>query len=156
MIDHDDLELRLATTLAPMQLAIAVFSLGASSFVPNAKFTIIDELLFTLASFCIFSAALLIDSALDKHSLDFSKRLSFLSGGYVSFCLVVAVLGASVPLLYEAKKAGSNPFGWHISFIPFIGAGLSVFLKMMTFRDRNAYTVCMIIFCAWTIYVLGQ
>src|SRR4051794_20807342 len=151
MVERDDLELRLATTLSPMLLTIAVFALSATAAIPNSSQTIVDELLSMLAAICIFAAALLIDSALDKLQLDLGERVGFLGNGYLTFSFVVGVMTAFVPILYEAKKA-PGAFGWSTGFVPFLGAGISVFLKMMSNKDRGAWTVAMLIFFCWSFY----
>ena len=156
MENSDDLQLRLATTLAPMLLTVATFALGAASFVTNPENTLVDELLSLLSSFCVFSSALLIDSALDKQSLNFVTRLTFLNGGYVCFCIVVGAMTTIIPILYEARRSGAGVFGWHKSFILFIAAGASVFLKMMTHKDRQGWTVSMFIFYVLSIYAIAK
>jgi hypothetical protein len=152
MVDRDDLELRLATTLSPMLLTIAVFALSATAAITDSSKTIVDELLSMLAAICIFAAALLVDSALDKLKLDLAERVNFLGRGYLAFCFVVGVMTAFVPILYEAKKAGSGAFGWSISFVPFFGAGISVFSKMMSHKDGGWWTVAMLGFFCWSFY----
>lgn len=154
MTEKEELELRLATTLSPMLLTVAIFSLTATSAISNAPSSIVDELLSVLASFCIFSAALLIDSALDKLSLSFFDRLTFLGGGYLLFCIAVGAMTAIVPIFYEAKKLGLGSFGWQSTFIPFIAAGLFVLLKLMTFKDKSAFTVAIILSYFASAYVL--
>ena len=53
MIVRDDLEVRLATTLAPTLLAVAVFSLTALGLVKDPAGTFTDEFLSILAGmFC--------------------------------------------------------------------------------------------------------
>lgn len=153
MIDRDDLEVRLAMTLAPMLVTVATFSLAAANAftVPG---NIVDELLSVLAAFCIFASALLTDSALDKESLSFRDRLTFLGGGYFCFCLVVGVMTAFTPLLYEARRTTAGAFIWDKSFILFFAAGTSVFLKMMTHKDHQWWTVSMFIFYVLSIYAV--
>jgi len=155
MTDLEDLQLRLATTLAPMLLTVATFALGAASIVPSPSNTIIDEMLSVVAAFSIFSAALLVDSALDKQKISSLDRLSFLGGGYVCFCGVVAAMTAAVPILYEARCT-TAPFGWHVSFVAYLGAGASVFLKLMTYQDKNVFTFGMFVFYVFSIYALGH
>jgi hypothetical protein len=157
-IDRDELALRLATTLAPMLLGVAVFALTAASLVPTPTGTITDELLSLLAAFCIFSAALLIDSSLDNLQITTIERCTFLNGGYVCFCLVVGSLTAAVPILYSAVQSQfqHEAFGPNRNFLFFGGAGLCVFLKMMTYHDRfNVFFLGMLFFYIWSIYVLA-
>jgi hypothetical protein len=145
MADKEDLELRLVTTLAPMLLTIAVFALSATAAITDASKTIVDELLSSLAAICIFAAALLVDSALDKWELGVRQRIYFLGNGYLAFCFVVGIMTAFVPILYEAKNAGSYAFGWwDLRFFVFGGAGIAVFSKMMINKDRGAWMAVML------------
>ena len=156
MVDRDDLELRLATTLAPMLLTLAVFALGGVTVIAAPDKTIVDELLSLLAAFCIFAAALLVDSALDKIAINWIDRLRFLGGGYLCFCLVVGAMTTMTPILYEfeTKRIGLANFTWEANDIPFALAGASVFLKMISYRDRQVWTALMIVFYSFSIWVL--
>jgi hypothetical protein len=160
-ISKEELELRLATTLAPMLLTVAIFSLSSMTLVSKPAMTWVDELLSLIAAFSIFAAALIIDFALDHQQLSSEERLKFLGGGYLFFCIVVGIMTAAVFILYSAVQVQSvegKPvaFGWQKSFIPFFGAGISVSLKMMWFRDRNIFFFAMLIFYSFSIYALAS
>ena len=60
MITKDELEFRLATTLAPMLVTVAVFSLGAVSLVKDPGCTFTDEFLSIIAGLSIFAAAVIV------------------------------------------------------------------------------------------------
>jgi hypothetical protein len=153
----EELEIRMATTLAPMLLTVSVFALSAASLVAKPQATIVDELLDVLAAFSIFAAALLVDSTLDKLSLSFTDRLRFLGGGFFAFSFVVGTMTTFVPILYLAKNHGNSAFGWEPRFIIFLFAGGSVFLKMMTLQeDKHIALAGMFLFFPLTIYLLAS
>jgi hypothetical protein len=153
----EELEIRMATTLAPMLLTVSVFALSAASLVAKPQATIVDELLDVLAAFSIFAAALLVDSTLDKLSLSFTDRLRFLGGGFFAFSSVVATMTTFVPILYLAKTHGNSAFGWDPRFIIFFFAGASVFLKMMTLQeDKHIALAGMFLFFPLSIYLLAS
>lgn len=153
--DRDDLEFRLATTLAPMLLTVAVFCLTAANIVAKPASTVVDEMLSGVAAFCIFAAALLIDFILDKLRIETIDRLSFLNFGYISFCFAVMLMTVAVPTLYLAKQAGESGFTpGVVSIMYFTGAGLCVFGKMMVLDDKNAFVVGMVIFYILSVTAL--
>jgi hypothetical protein len=154
MTDAEELELRLATTLSPMLLTVAIFSLGAMTAIQVPKTTIIDELLAFLASFCILSAAALVDAALDRLALTFKNRIFYLGGGYLLFCLVVSAMMVITPMLYEFKRFSSGQYGFHKSELIFFGGGACVLGKLMSYRDRQAWLVAIGVFYVFAIYVL--
>jgi hypothetical protein len=150
--DRDDLEFRLATTLAPMLLTVVVFCLTAVNIVTKPASTIVDEMLSLIAAFCIFAAALLVDFILDKLKIATTDRVSFLNYGYISFCVVVMLTTITVPTLYLAKQSGDSIFSPSIvSMLYFTGAGLCVFGKMMVLYDKNTFVVGMVIFYTLSI-----
>jgi hypothetical protein len=155
MTDRVDLEVRFATTLAPVLLALAVFSLSTMTLVKAPGCTFTDEFLAILAGVCIFASAVIIDSALDSAQIDGLERLSFLQFGYLLFCIVVGSLTTAVFVLYAAKQADAagQPYRWEASTILFAFAGISVVGKMMWFRDRNAFVISMFLFYALSVYV---
>lgn len=153
MTERDDQEFRLALALAPMLFTIATFSLAAAATFTQKEKTIADELLSLLAGFSIFAAALLADSALDKLKIPFNERLTFLGGGYISFCVVMSFMTAFVPILYEARQS-TGEFIFDRSFIYFIAAGLCVFGKMMTHQDKKFFTYAMVFFFLLSIHDL--
>ncbi len=133
-IDLDELELRLATTLAPMLLTVSIFSLTLVGITQKPDTTILDEVLCLLSLFCILSAALVADSALDKANLDFLNRTRFLGGGYVLFCIVAGVMSFVVPLLYIAKNPPSTELaGWY--YIIYAATATSVSTKLMQNKE---------------------
>lgn len=144
----DDLELRLITTLAPMLFAVAVFALGASAAIPGPPNPRFDGMLSILAAFCIFSTALIVDSALDKVTLDFEKRLHFLGNGYLAFCVVNGIMTLIVPSLYVTKEVGF--YGLDRHFIAFCLAGISVFFKMMIREDNGFWAAAMLVTFLWS------
>jgi hypothetical protein len=68
----------------------------------------------------------------------------------------VGAMTAIVPILYEAKKYSTRIVGWDPSFFIFAGAGISVFLKMMTLRDRNVWLACMLLFYVISFFLLAK
>jgi hypothetical protein len=156
MIDRDDLDVRLATALAPMLLAAAVFSLTALSLIPKPDATFTDEFLAALAALCIFGTALVVDSALDTAKVTERARVTLLGGGYLLFCIAVGALTTAVPIIYATKQADAagEAYAWQSSIIYFIGAGAAVSLKLMWFRDRNAFLILMILFYALSVHAL--
>jgi hypothetical protein len=79
-----------------MLLTVAVLSLAGMGLAPTHR-TITD------GSSCVpggvLAAAIVTDSALDKLSLDWIARLTFLGGGYLCFCVVVAGMTFIIPSL---------------------------------------------------------
>jgi len=157
MIDRDDLEVRLATALAPMLLAAAVFSLTALSLVPKPDATFTDEFLAALAALCIFGTALVLDSALDAAKVTEKARVTLLGGGYLLFCIAVGALTTAVPIIYATKQADAAGIAyiWHLpSIMIFLGAGVSVIFKLMWFRDHNIFLMAMGFFYGLSISAL--
>src|ERR1051325_6996303 len=120
MVDQDELELRLTTTLAPMLLAIATFSLIIVGQEQHPQVSIVDELFSCLGAICLLAAALVADSALDKQAVGLFDRVKLMGGGYLFFCLIVGMMSAAIPVLYSAKRAGAAGIMWHQSFLWFI------------------------------------
>jgi len=148
-ITTEEFKLRLTTTLAPMLVTVAVFSLGAVSLIKDPGCTFTDEFLSIFAAFCIFAAAAIVDSALDDAGITGPKeRFFFLQFGYFAFCLVLGFLTTTVGFLYVAKQADSvgQPYQWlqGINGL-FLLTGLSVIGKMMLFRDRNVLVALMFV-----------
>lgn len=140
----------LAGTLAPMLFAFAIFSLGVLNFTRTYK-VIVDEIFTLLAAFSIFAAALLVDSILDKQSLNFYERVNYLGLGYISFCIIVGMITISVPLLYLVKIRRGT-FRWRLSFLSFlsfVGAGVSVMAKMLTLTNSHLWAIFHVcLFCS--------
>lgn len=65
-VARDEIEVRLAITLAPMLLAIAIFSLTLVGSVTNPSNTIVDEVFSLLSVVCILGAATAADSVMDN------------------------------------------------------------------------------------------
>jgi len=119
MIDREDLEIRFATTLAPVLLGVAIFALGTMSVIKEPGCTFTDEFLSILAGVCIFGTAVVIDSALDTAQITAVERFTFLQFGYFLFCVVVGCLTAAVFFLYAAKQADAagHSYRWETSNI---------------------------------------
>ena len=143
------LEYSLPGTLAPMLFAFAIFSLGALNFT-RSYMVIVDEIFALLAAFCIFAAALLVDSMLDKQSVSFETRLGYLGWGYTAFCVVIGMITISIPILYLVK-ANRGKFRWRFSYISFGGAGVSVMAKMLTQTANQLTMILMSVFFAASI-----
>ncbi|MDE1963379.1 MAG: hypothetical protein KGI42_05660 [Xanthomonadaceae bacterium] len=151
MTNRDDLELRLATALAPMLLTIAIFSLTLVGNIAHPDSTHVDEVLCLLCAFCILGAATVADSALDKVGLSVRDRLFFLGGGYLFFCLAVGVVSIVIPLLYVAKAfPAADVHTWQ--YILYICTGTSVTVKLMQNKEK-AWTVGMVILFVLTMCV---
>lgn len=149
MITKDELEFRLATTLAPMLVTVAVFSLGAVSLVKDPGCTFTDEFLSIIAGLSIFAAAVIVDFALDNSNITERDRVTFPQGGYLCFCLALGFLTSTVFFLYAAKQAdlAGQAYQWSQWFnIFFVFAGLSVIGKMMWFRDSQLLVAAMGVF----------
>jgi hypothetical protein len=98
----------LATAMAPMLLAVAIFSLTLLVQTKAPKETITDELFAVLSAACLLGSATVTDSAMDSCKASFVERLTFLGGGYVLFCLAIGVISAAIPILY-AERSGATP-----------------------------------------------
>jgi hypothetical protein len=155
-VQKKEFELRLATTLAPMLLTVAIFALASLSVVRNPKLTMVDEFLALVAGIAIFASALLVDHALDTRGVDTIERITFLGFGYMFFCFVVGVMTTAVFIIYSAVQAQGQdlPFGWQKSFVPFVLAGISVGGKMMWRTDRGVFFYAMLGFYGASIYML--
>jgi hypothetical protein len=154
MIDRDELELRLATTLAPMLLTIATFSLTVMGLQQNPEKTIVDELFSFIGAACLLAAAVVADSALDKQDLGLFERMKFMGGGYLFFCLVVGAMSTAIPILYSAKRAGGDGITWHKSYLWFISVGIFVVLKLMSHKDKQVWTAAIILSYFASLYAL--
>jgi hypothetical protein len=123
-----DLELRLATTLAPMLLTVAIFSLTLVSQRPDPNATtILDELFSLLSAVCLLGSATIADSAMDKHTpLGIRRRFKFFGGGYFLFCLTVGTMSAAIPILYASTAPIAQ---WR--YILFFFTGFSAIIKLM-------------------------
>jgi hypothetical protein len=84
---------RLATAVAPMLLTIVVFALNImiNGWRVDPQLTHTNEILALIAAVSILTAAFLIDFNLDGRGLRLGDRLLMFKGGYVLFCVVVAV-----------------------------------------------------------------
>lgn len=139
----NDLELRLAPTLAPMLLTVAIFSLTLVSNIATPELTIVDEVLCLLSVACILGAAMVADSILDKADLSFFNRLEFLGGGYFLFCVVAGVISFVIPLLYVFKSHPGVPLAiWQ--YIVFGSTAISVTTKLMQ-NEEKAWTAGMFV-----------
>jgi hypothetical protein len=135
--DLGDMQKRLATGLPPMLFGVATFSATAVNVIPNPAKTLIDEFLSILAAFCVFSASILIDYALDSERKNWKERISYLGYGYFLFCCVVGFVTAFIPALYDTKR-NDNVFTFHVYYLLFGVTGLLVFIKMMSeLKDRG-------------------
>ena len=75
------------------------------------------------------------------------------SGGYLCFCVVVAGMTFLIPSLYEPKLALPGELSWHKYQLFFPLAGLCVLLKLISHRERQAWTAGMLIFYNLSVYV---
>jgi hypothetical protein len=136
--DIDDLVLRLATTLAPMLLTLAVFMLTTAGLLSERQSGgFVAELLFVAAFGSVLTAAFLIDHLLDLKRMTIGARLKYLGFGYPFFCAVVALVAATIPLLYDARRTPEVPLGWSWFHLAFIGLGVAVWSKLMTQDDKG-------------------
>lgn len=146
---QDDLELRLATTLAPMLLTVSIFSLTIVGRGESPESTITDEILCLLSALCILGAAMVADSALDRVNLSISERFKFLGGGYFLFCLAAGVLSFVIPLLYISRSFPNFSIeGWQ--YLIYLFSAVSVTSKLMQ-NEEKAWTVGMFILSATAI-----
>src|SRR5262249_53232480 len=104
-----------------------------------------------LAAGCVLAASGIIDSALDKLSLNWSERIKLLGLGYFLFCIVVAGMTFVIPLLYEAKRGKPEDlhFQWHQLW--FAGTGVCVILKLMSRKNSHIFTAGIVVlyFCSF-------
>jgi hypothetical protein len=145
MVDRDDFELRLATTLAPMLLTLGALSLAGMGLMSGHR-TMVDLPVAILAAGCIFAASGIIDSALDKLSLNWSDRLTLLGYGYALFCLVIGGMSFVIPLLYEAKRVQPENLRWQKHQWSFVLTGVCVIFKLMSRKNSSIW--------AWGIFIL--
>lgn len=149
--EKDELELRLATTLAPMLLAVSIFSLTLVERTAAPANTYVDEILSLLSTICILGATMVADSALDKVNLSYNDRFRFLGGGYLLFCVVTGVITMTIPLIYISKQCLTKPLnGWYY-FIYFIAGSLAS-LKLMNNKEK-ALTISMFAFFIFSIFM---
>lgn len=130
----NDLELRLATVLAPMLLAISIFSLTLVGNIKDPATTIVDEIFSLLSALCILGSTTVADAIMDKAGQTPTQRFSFLGGGYFLFCLAAGVMTTSLPLLYLAKKSVISIPIW--KYIIFSATGISVISKLMQHEEK--------------------
>jgi hypothetical protein len=151
---REDLELRLASTLAPMLLTVAIFSLTLVGNIATSNGTIVDEVLCLLSAACILGAAMVADSALDMADLSFANRFQFLGGGYFLFCVVAGVISFVIPLLYVFKSHnGVTLATWQYLVYGF--TALSVVFKLMQNKEKS-WTVGMFVLSAASVIVTSS
>src|SRR3954468_2950868 len=122
-MNRDQLEILLATTLAPMLFTVASLSVGAMALVTEPNKTYVDELLLALAALSVISGSFLLDGALDKLTLSFPECIHFLGYGYLCFSIVVGGLAAVIPIVYQLRSNGT--VGAPLAL--FLGAGICMF-----------------------------
>ena len=149
-MNRDELEMRLATTLAPMLFTVASLSVGAMALVTEPNKTYVDEFLLALAAFSVISVSFLLDGAMDKLALSFSERVQFLGHGYLCFSIVIGGLTIIIPIVYQLRS--SSTIG--ATFSLYIGAGVCMFGKMMTQGGNNIWLAGLVILYAISAYVL--
>ncbi|MGP9811781.1 hypothetical protein ACTZWT_09740 [Rhodopseudomonas sp. NSM] len=140
--DRERMETELATRLPPLLFTVAVFSLSILSNLESQN-TTVDEFLAIFAALCLISAALLVDSLLDKLKLTFNDRFFLLHGGYLLFS---ASVSSAIPLLavlylygsdFLSASSAENSTNLTITFAVFGATAASMFWKMMTLDIRN-------------------
>jgi drug/metabolite transporter (DMT)-like permease len=142
-IGQDDLELRLATALAPMLLAVATFALILVNSFSEPNRSIVDELLCLLSAFCLLGSATVADSIMDRYGSGDTSRFAFLGGGYFLFCLAVGTITAAIPIIYAVKINPVRPIPvWR--YIIFFATGMSAVIKLMQGKEK-AWTAIMFI-----------
>lgn len=148
-----DIELRLATALAPMLLAISIFSLTLVGNIKDPSVTIVDEIFSFLSALCILGSATVADAIMDKAGKSISQRFSFLGGGYFLFCLAAGTMTTALPLLYLAKTNSATSIEvW--KYLVFFATGFSVIIKLMLNKE-SAWTVGMFILFVGSICAIA-
>ena len=153
--DLDDFTVSLAEAMAPMLLAVAVFSLTLLRQTSNPTRTYTDEIFAVLSGVCLFGSATSADAAMDRYHLNIWKRIRFLNGGYLLFCLAIGTLTFAVPVLYAETE------GRTLSFWPYVIFGLMglvVAYKPMVDRETGGFllTALMAISYVATMWALAH
>jgi hypothetical protein len=104
-LPQDEIELRLATTVAPMLIAVGTFSLTLMANRPNPEKTYADEVFMGLGLLSITAAAFLVDFIFDHLQQDWPKRLFVMNGGYLFFSLVMGFISLALFFCTIAKVA---------------------------------------------------
>jgi hypothetical protein len=112
----DKLTPQLATAMAPMLLAVAIFSLTLLRQTTDPTGTRTDEIFAFLSGICLLGSATSADAVMDSCEATTPQRLKFLRIGYPLFCLAVAILTAAVPILYAETQRRSLSWWMYLLF----------------------------------------
>jgi hypothetical protein len=146
-----ELEARLATTISPILVAVAVFCLTVMAIEASPRQTFVDEIFGILGLLSLFSAALIVDSLLDEQKIKFVERLMLMSTGYFIFSFIVGAMSTSILLLYYVKNHSGTQDTWDNSFFPFILTGIFIVLKLMSHEDRHIWLIGMMFAFVWSL-----
>lgn len=153
MTPRDELEARMLTTVPPILVAVAIFSLTVMALEQTPKHTFVDEIFGLLGLFSLFSSAWIIDHMLDEIKLKVIERFKLIGGGYFLFCIVIAAMSTGTLLLYYVKKTGLETVSWNNAFLPFLLTGMFIILKLMSHRDRQVWSLCIMLAFGWSIKI---
>jgi hypothetical protein len=142
----DHLTVPLAAAMAPMLLAVAIFSLTLLRQTQNAHATYTDELFALLSGICLLGSATSADAAMDSCKATWQQRLIFLRTGYPLFCLAIGTLTAAVPILY-AETGCKTLTGWR--YLLFGVTGLTAAIKPMLYVEYKEYSWTVLMFACY-------
>jgi hypothetical protein len=135
----DQLTVPMAAAMAPMPMAIAIFSLTLLRQTPNAAKTYTDELFAFFSAVCLLGSATSADAALDNYRATWQQSLVFLRFGYPLFCLAIGFLTTAVAVLY-AETAGKSVVRWEHILFAVTGFASAVKPMILDARGRSRET----------------
>jgi len=150
----DGTTVTLAAAMAPMLLAVAIFSLTLLRETKNPSQTITDEVFAFLSGICLLGSATSADAAMDNCEATTRQRLTFLRLGYLLFCAAICTLTTAIPILYAETEGMPLSWPWYVLFLL---TGISVGAKPMVYKEpKHEYslTAVMVGFYAVTIVSL--
>ena len=156
MAAPNEVEIRLATTLSPILVAVGVLCLTLMTLPPDPAKTFIDEMFMAFGLLSLVSAALTVDSLLDKQQLKLGDRITLMNGGYLVFSIVIGFMSAGILLFYYTRSYKGSELTWNKSLIPFLLVGLFIVCKLMSHKDAHGWTAAIVGALAWSIYTLSS
>lgn len=130
--------------LAMASILVAIAILCLKNTAGNIHETCLDYRIVALVGFIsVVAGALLVDSVMDKHlGLSAKKRIIFLNGGYLLFCLIMAIIACAL----VADALGNAKNVMEIRRIePLFVAGALLF-KVITLDEDRGIALLVLIF----------
>ncbi|MDX8396722.1 MAG: hypothetical protein R8K49_00205 [Mariprofundaceae bacterium] len=139
-------ERNLGTTLGGFLIAVSSICLSIMASYNDGPATYNNEVFGVLGLTSLLTAALMIDSILDKAGCKFEYRLKqLLNGGYCLFCLVLAGISSSIIILYHEQEGTLTMVTWCLA----IGSSLAMFFKlMMDDSDHVLFPILLVLYVA--------